>query len=594
MSSLVPILPQRRGSRELDVVFVHGLGGHFNDTWATNGDFWPEWIAVDNPNYHVWSYSYPASPTDWKGHTTPILDRANSLHSDLIADGCGTVPIVFIVHSLGGLIVKQMLRNVLELYASPEWPDEIGTNTAGIVFFGTPHQGADHAKLISAMSILTRSSITIQELENSDHRLTELNTWFVNKHATLKCETLVFQETKPVTVLGNSIGVIVDSISSNPGIPQLAPVPMDEDHISMCKFVDREASAFKRVVQVLKRAAMRRPAAPIGGDAGVSIEFSVANEYPPLDFAGQISADSRRTAKYKWTRSNDSLHVHSFMEYVQDFRDGRELQPIQYVWSPFRWLFPTLDFKVVNNSNDTIVLTELELFIRSSRPHNEVLLLIRDTRYAFGSLAISNEGSMPARGASVAFNVFPAGETGASAGPYEFCVSVGDIITTVGPVVLSEEDVEKLAARDTRIADGITLHHIVEIAGEISWTEEGGHLRRIRFRSPIFCGPSPCGLFGPPSGRYSVMLKAWGDEYTENVSLSQHIAPGEADRFQVVLGAPCWSDHQIELTIRGLPRLSVDLSKLELEIFIPRSQSNSARLIETMESVENAILSKTD
>ncbi|MCA9052137.1 MAG: alpha/beta hydrolase, partial [Planctomycetaceae bacterium] len=575
MSSLVPILPSQRGSRELDVVFIHGLGGHFNETWSTNGELWPEWIAVDNPNYFVWSYSYPASPTDWKGHTTPLLDRAYSLHSDMIAEGCGTVPIVFVAHSLGGLVVKQMLRNVLDLHASPEWPDEIGTNTAGVVFFGTPHQGADHAKLVSALSLLTRASVTIEELENNDHRLTELNTWFVNKFATLKCEALVFQETKPVTVLGKSIGIIVDSISSNPGIPQLAPVPMDEDHISICKFADRDVAPYKRVVQLLKRAAMRRSAVPVGRNGGLAIEVSVANEYPPLDFTGQISADTRRTAKYKWTRSKESLQVHSFMEYVQDFRDGRELQPISYVWCPFRWLFPTLDFKIVNNSNETIVLTELAMFVRSSRPHHEVLLLIRDVRYVFGSLEICNEGSMPARGASVAFNVFPAGEAGSSAGPYEFCVSVGDIITSAGPIVLTEEDVDLLAARDSRIADGIEQYQVVEIAGELSWTEDGSSRRQIRFRSPIFCGPAAPGLFGPPTGRYSVMLKAWGDEYYENVSLSQNIAPGEADRFQVVVGAPCWSDHHIELSIRGLPRVSVELSNLDLEIFIPRSQSNS-------------------
>lgn len=576
MSRLIPVLPARRGTRELDIVFIHGLNGDFRDTWASNeyDGFWPEWIAADNPNYFVWSYSYPASPSSWSGHTTSIFDRAHSFHSDLLAEDCGHVPIVFIAHSLGGLIVKQLLRNAMDLYAEDDrYSDPIVKHTAGVVFFGTPHQGADHARMVQMLGTLTRSTITIDELTNDNQRLTELNSWFINRYEALKLESLVFQETKPVTFLGKSLGIVVELQSSNPGLIRVPPIPLDEDHLSICKFDSRENSSFKRVNQLLRKASRRKPSSSVTTSDSVSMEIGVSNVYPELDFVDQVSADSRRTARYRLQRTPGLIRIESSMEYVDDFRQRKELQPVSYVWSPFRWLFPTLDFCVVNNSKDTVMLTELALSVDSSRPHSEVLLVIRDVRYEFGAVQLVNEGSMPAKNARLLFNVFPSNTEPQNTPPYQFIVELGDIVTAVNPVVLTREQLQELANEDQEIAAGISEYQSVEIVGEVQWTEDGTTVKTIGFRSPVFCGPATCGLFTPPTARYSIQLRAWGDSYYESLPLAQSIQPGATDRFQVVIAAPCWSHHRLNLRISGMPKLDIELSPLELEIFIPSSQS---------------------
>lgn len=56
-----------------------------------------------------------------------------------------TRPILFIVHSLGGIIVKEALRQS-KTYANHLANGQLSTifeSTLGIVFFGTPHGGAD-------------------------------------------------------------------------------------------------------------------------------------------------------------------------------------------------------------------------------------------------------------------------------------------------------------------------------------------------------------------------------------------------------------------------------------------------------------------
>jgi hypothetical protein len=113
--------------------------------------YWPQDLAPETvPNSRVLTYGYDThirhrlqGPVSSK----TVYDHARELLFSLV--GCreapneGRRPILFIVHSLGGIILKEALR-----YSKAPSPADarlraIFESTAGVIFFGTPHRGAD-------------------------------------------------------------------------------------------------------------------------------------------------------------------------------------------------------------------------------------------------------------------------------------------------------------------------------------------------------------------------------------------------------------------------------------------------------------------
>ena len=57
-------------------------------------------------------------------------------------------PLVFIAHSLGGIVVKEALRRSHGFHMHQSHLHEIFKSTVAAIFFGTPHSGADPRSLI--------------------------------------------------------------------------------------------------------------------------------------------------------------------------------------------------------------------------------------------------------------------------------------------------------------------------------------------------------------------------------------------------------------------------------------------------------------
>jgi len=246
--------------RLLDIVFIHGLGGDSWTTWMADTDaiqtFWPNWLPEKFPQAGLWTLGYAANSSKWKEESMPLADRGNQMLDLLANEGIGERPLAFITHSMGGIVAKQILRHA-ESFGVTRW-EAMAQNTKGIAFIATPHSGAHIANFAELAKAVYRTNEHVAELAAHDPRLRELHGWFLNfqrKHQLIcrtYCERREVRPEIPILKIKLPKGIlVVDETSAEPNIPGERAIPLDEDHISICKPADRDAQLYKGIVRFL-------------------------------------------------------------------------------------------------------------------------------------------------------------------------------------------------------------------------------------------------------------------------------------------------------------------------------------------------------
>jgi hypothetical protein len=227
------------------MVFIHGLGGDAFGTWDAGppGErYWPRWLAEDLKDVNVWTADYEASASSWIGSAMALPDRAANLLYWLEAERLHERPIVFVTHSLGGLVVKQALR------MAADRPGTVAARlldaTRGIAFLATPNTGSDLATWMDRLRGLMGSSPAVQDLKADSAFLRDLNGWYRERGPAADIANLVFAETRSTKGI-----TVVEQASADPGIPGVLPVPVDADHIAIAKPASRDELVYKLVLQ---------------------------------------------------------------------------------------------------------------------------------------------------------------------------------------------------------------------------------------------------------------------------------------------------------------------------------------------------------
>ncbi|KAL3420621.1 nacht and wd domain protein [Phlyctema vagabunda] len=111
----------------VDIIFVHGLGGTSRATWSYNRDldfFWPgKWLPLepDIQNARILSFGYnahfaapgPAPIAGISDFAKDLLFEMKYAKNKRLEDlEIGKRPLIFIAHSMGGLVVKKVSLSV--------------------------------------------------------------------------------------------------------------------------------------------------------------------------------------------------------------------------------------------------------------------------------------------------------------------------------------------------------------------------------------------------------------------------------------------------------------------------------------------------
>ncbi|EEY21230.1 pfs [Verticillium alfalfae VaMs.102] len=285
-------------TNQLSIVFVHGFTGHPERTWLQkspytyqkqasfgtknvrssrfrgildslkgrpeNNVYWPrDLLPAIIPDARVLTYGYdtrishPFGPQRSQSGVYAIArDFLCELEGRRQSPGR---PIIFVVHSLGGIVVKELLKASSESLDERAFLKDVHDSTAGVLFFGTPHAGADPRGLahhiVQSIARAMRISANSQVLDTllpSSERLEELRDHF--KPMAIRQNWLIysFQEALPVQLLGKKV---VEDVSSCLEIPQEIRQHIHANHMEMCRFNELEDPQFQKVKHALRRLA---------------------------------------------------------------------------------------------------------------------------------------------------------------------------------------------------------------------------------------------------------------------------------------------------------------------------------------------------
>lgn len=221
------------------IVFVHGLHGS-RDTWrAANGAYWPQLIQTD-PHFQrsdVVVAEYPTPSMRGQYSTVQLSEILwNNLQAQHVWDH---QEVVFIAHSLGGLITEEMLLN---------HPVD-AARVPFIVSYATPHEGS----FVASLARIYDSDPLLTDLKDSDDNSFLINLeqkWRSTSSAARIHRYCAFEglDTAAGAGVGRYLGAhtrVVSYYSATYGCDvDTPPQKINANHIDIVKPAGRSADAY--------------------------------------------------------------------------------------------------------------------------------------------------------------------------------------------------------------------------------------------------------------------------------------------------------------------------------------------------------------
>ncbi|CAN7246911.1 alpha/beta fold hydrolase [Paenibacillus sp. LjRoot56] len=227
------------------IIFLHGIGGSLYDTWR-NDSYSQTLIEMldQDPllrDAEFYSYGYRTGVKPWQYDFTTV---AELLHSDIKVELPGK-EIIFVAHSMGGLVVQQYIVNRYETFDSSNLK-----SVKGVVYLSVPFHGSGLAELFP--KIFANKQIKSLRRKNPQLALLEGN-W--NKYAYRGGVEALPENLKhniSQIALRGERDRVVASASSTPLYLGAEVIAVDEGHSSICK-VDSSSTVYKTIRDFLQK-----------------------------------------------------------------------------------------------------------------------------------------------------------------------------------------------------------------------------------------------------------------------------------------------------------------------------------------------------
>ena len=126
------------------IIVVHGLNGDIYKTWTEGDRLWlQDFLPLSIPEARIFTFGYNAglafsvSTSKIDGFAQHLLEQLWACRRDFPD---ARRPIIFICHSLGGLVFKQTM---IIAHERSDWYESLSRDVCGVMFMDTPHRGSD-------------------------------------------------------------------------------------------------------------------------------------------------------------------------------------------------------------------------------------------------------------------------------------------------------------------------------------------------------------------------------------------------------------------------------------------------------------------
>lgn len=216
---------------------------------------WPrDWLAPDLGSVRVLALNYQTHLSDWLTehpiqHKT-IEQRASELLQELQEAGVGQRPVVWVSHSMGGLLVKQILKQSTE----SDRESCLIRQTKGIVFYSVPHLGADLTHWPLKLSRLVLPSEEVRTLQKNSPQLIRLHQDFHSIASKNKIEILSVSESLKSRIAARGLVFEAKLVANDANLfDRERSFVLQQDHFHICKPSSRNSLSYVLTAQFIRR-----------------------------------------------------------------------------------------------------------------------------------------------------------------------------------------------------------------------------------------------------------------------------------------------------------------------------------------------------
>ncbi|KAG8805244.1 hypothetical protein FRC17_005611 [Serendipita sp. 399] len=228
----------------VDIVAIHGLDGHREEAWTSeDGTMWlRDLLPSDLPNARILSYGYDADTRSFAYTSTQTIFRHAEGFAEELWQRRRAHPKALAICHRDDTQSDRELRDITD-------------STLAVMYFGTPHSGANGVQLAQWMGRLLSvymytNNRVLKDLDRDSADLESIQRIYLS--ASQRINTVFFYEEYHTPLFGGMKELIVPRhLAVVQGDSRARVAVLHADHCQMVKFSGRDDNNYRKVIEYL-------------------------------------------------------------------------------------------------------------------------------------------------------------------------------------------------------------------------------------------------------------------------------------------------------------------------------------------------------